>query len=286
MPQWNCACPNCQAARSNQIPRRTQSSVAVSGSVGEWFLVNASPDLPAQTDAHPELRPNLSSARNTPIRGVLLTNADLDHVLGLLALREGGPLSVWAPKTVRQVLDARLNLTGLLDAFCGVSWQEPAFEEFAPLTPGRNSILCRAIALPGGAPPFAGREDAGGPHSVAYQFMDSRTGRRLLVAPDVASLNSRLRQALSESDIILFDGTFWSGEELGQIKRGAPQASEMGHLTIKDCSLQLLRELKAREKVLIHINNTNPVLAPGSPERAGVEAAGVRIGFDGQAFEL
>jgi pyrroloquinoline quinone biosynthesis protein B len=121
---------------------------------------------------------------------------------------------------------------------------------------------------------------------VAYQFLDRRTGGRLLVAPDVGGLNDGLLEALASSDGVLFDGTFWSGGELQGVKSNAPEAVEMGHVTIKDCSLGLLGQVAAGRKIYIHINNTNPVLAPDSPERAAVESTGVVVGSDGLEFEL
>jgi pyrroloquinoline quinone biosynthesis protein B len=121
---------------------------------------------------------------------------------------------------------------------------------------------------------------------VAYEVIDGRTGGRLLVAPDVAEVTDGLRTALLESDAVLFDGTFWSGDELVRVKERAPLAAEMGHVTIRDTSLALLGGLRAARKIYIHINNTNPVLAPGSTERAAVEAAGITVGFDGLEFEL
>jgi pyrroloquinoline quinone biosynthesis protein B len=121
---------------------------------------------------------------------------------------------------------------------------------------------------------------------VAYQFMDERTGGRLLVAPDIGALNDQLLEALSSSDAVLCDGTFWSGDELSQVKPLAPKAGEMGHITIGDCSLKLLARLPAQHKIYIHINNTNPILAINSPERIAVESAGIMVGTDGFEFEL
>jgi pyrroloquinoline quinone biosynthesis protein B len=289
LPQWNCGCPNCSKARLGQIRHLTQSSVAIGDDRGQWFLINAAPDLPAQIAAFPALQPRPGVLRNTPIAAVLLTNADLDHTLGLLSLREGGRLNVHATRAVRETLDCCPGVTAILDAFCGVAWQEPPEGDFAALrgTDGTESGLeYQAIGLPGNPPKFAKDNDSHGRHSVAYQVVDRRTGGRLLVAPDVAELTGELRAALLESDAVLFDGTFWSGDELARVKDKASTAAEMGHVTIKDVSLALLGGLSAARKVYIHINNTNPVLAPGSLERAAVEAAGIAVGFDGLEFEL
>jgi pyrroloquinoline quinone biosynthesis protein B len=125
-----------------------------------------------------------------------------------------------------------------------------------------------------------------GAHSVAYEIRDEKTGGRLVVAPDVAGVNRPLQQALANSDAVLFDGTFWSTDELSALKPTAPDARDMGHLTIKDGSLHFLAGVKARHRIYIHINNSNPILALDSPERAQVEAAGVVVGYDGMEFKL
>lgn len=289
LPQWNCGCANCRDARLGRIPPLTQSSVAICDERGEWFLINASPDIRAQLGAFSELHPTSAAVRSNPVSGVLLTNADLDHVAGLLSLREGGRLSVYATRAVRDTLTEFLGLTAILDSFCGIDWQEPPVADFAPLvgTDGRKgSLEYRAIALPGGAPIFARGKRLEGTHSAAYFFLDRNTGGRLLVAPDVGGWIDSLTDVMRQSDAVLFDGTFWSGDELLRVKASARTAEEMGHLTIRDDTLAVLRKLPAARKIYIHINNTNPVLSPGSPERAAVLAAGVEVGYDGLEFEI
>ena len=132
--------------------------MAVSDGSGHWFLVNASPDLPGQIERHPQLQPAGGSSRNSPIAGVLLTNADLDHALGLFSLREGNRIDVYAPSAVRETLITHLNLAAILDSFCGISWHEPPRTGFGPLGPEEaptTGLLYRAIELPGTPPPFA-----------------------------------------------------------------------------------------------------------------------------------
>lgn len=286
MPQWNCACSNCRDAREGRIPPRTQSCVAI-GVGRSWFLVNASPDLRTQLEAHKDLQPVSTSPRNSPIAGVLLTNADLDHVLGLFLLREGGPLNLHAGNSVRSTLDQALGLTSTLDRFCGVNWHEPPLSDFAPLLGAdQQGLLYRAIPIPGKLPVFASDQKGSLARNLAYQFLNPQTGRRLLVAPDVAEITPALSGAMKDSDAVLLDGTFWSRDELGQVRPGARTARDMGHITIRDESLGALAGLAARHRVYIHINNTNPVLSPGSPERAAVEAAGVVVGYDGLEFDV
>jgi len=288
LPQWNCACPNCAAARTGRIRPRTQSCVAVSDGQGTWFLINASPDLRAQIEANPDLHPAVGSGRNSPIAGVLLTNADLDHALGLFLLREDGPLHIYASAATQSALDLSLGLSDILNRMCGTIWHKPPIGRFGKLLPSgprTTTLSYRAIELPGPPPKYVAKPSAGA-HSVAYEIRDEETGGRLVVAPDVAGVNRGLQQVLADSDAVLFDGTFWSSNELSALKPTAPAAPEMGHLTIKDGSLPVLARLKARHRIYIHINNTNPILALDSPERAQVEAAGAMVGYDGLEFKL
>lgn len=263
LPQWNCPCANCVAARDGKIAQRTQSSIAISGG-SEGFqnlwLVNASPDLPRQIESTPRLQPRRNPSRNTPIAGVLLTNADIDHALGLLLLRQQEqPLVVYAADETRAAL-AWLERT--LARFCGIEWRKIS-SDFQRLN---GSIGFRAIELP---------------HSIAFQFLDETSGRLALVAPAVSQLTRGLTEASADSDVILFDGTFWSDHELTAVRPGARSAQEMNHLPISDGSLDFLRQSPARRKLYTHLNNTNPILMPDSPERAELEQTGIEIARDG-----
>jgi len=252
-------------------------------------LINVSPELSAQLNRFPELHPKTDPPRNSPIRDVLITNSDLDHVLGLFSLREGDRLKVWATAAVRATLTQSLGMENVLNSFCGLTWREPPIKDFEPLdldSPVETGLRFRAIELPGAPPRFSPGPPLKGVHSVAYIFESSRTKLRLLVAPDVGAVNPALRMALESADAVLFDGTFWSKEELGSIRPGAPEANEMGHVTIKDCSLELLAGMRAQKKIYIHINNTNPILMKDSAQRKAVEAAGLTVGWDGLEFEV
>lgn len=227
--------------------------------------------------------------RDSPISGVFLTNADLDHVLGLFSLREGGRLHIHTTHAIREILDECLGLSAIMNAFCNVVWHEPPETDFALLTETieePSSLSYRAIRLPGEPPLFAKSKHSEGVCSIAYCIMDRKTGGRLLVAPDVANCNAALREAMQASDAVLFDGTFWSNDELLQVKANGRTAEAMGHVTVKDHSLALLRTLPASRKIYIHINNTNPMLSPRSPEQAAVAAAGIVVGYDGLEFDL
>jgi pyrroloquinoline quinone biosynthesis protein B len=283
LPQWNCNCVNCIDARLGRIPRRSQSSVAVGDGHASWFLINASPDLRNQMDIFADLQPKAGTLRGTTISGTFLTNADLDHVLGIFSLREGNHLHVYAPGAVHATLDACLNLTPVMNAFCGISWHESPVSRWMPMLSVDGlptNLSCRAIPLPGKKPLFDPQGPTDGIHSVAYEILDRDTGGRLLVAPDVGRLTDELIRALEEAGAVLFDGTFWSEEELSRIRPGSRSAAEMGHVPIKT-SLPVLHSLNAAHKIYIHINNTNPVLSRQSLERTLVEDAGILIGYDG-----
>ena len=265
---------------------RTQSSVAVSAEGREWFLVNASPDLRAQIEAFPPLQPSPDSVRNSPIAGVLLTNADLDHVLGLFLLREAPRLRVIAAASIMETLAVDLRLTDLLRPFCKIEHYQPAAEGFAPLPASGGGLQFRALPLASAPPPYSSQPAESGIQSVAYEIVDPQPRGRLVVAPDVAAITPALQQAMETADAVLFDGTFWSNEEFQQITGKARTAEDMGHHVIRDGSLNILRGLKAPRKIYFHLNNTNPVLDPASAERAEVERAGVTIGHDGLEFDL
>jgi pyrroloquinoline quinone biosynthesis protein B len=268
LPQWNCACVNCVAARAGRIEPQTQSSIAISGDSQEFqncWLINASPDLPRQIESTRPLQPRRNASRNTPIAGVLLTNPDIDHALGILLLRQQEkPVVVYATDETRSAL---AWLDGTLSRFCGIEWRRIS-SEFQPL----NGITAfRAIELR---------------QSIAFQFLDETSGRRVLIAPAVGELSGDLSEASEESEVILFDGTFWSDDELAAVRPGARSAREMNHLPIGNGSLDFLRRSAARRKVYTHINNTNPILMPGAPERSELEKAGIEVARDGLEIVL
>jgi len=269
LPQWNCACVNCVAARAGKIDPQTQSSIAIGAGSEEfqnWWLINASPDLPQQIESATRLQPRRNnSSRNTPIAGVFLTNADIDHALGLLLLRQQEkPLVVYGTDETRTAL---AWLDRALARFCGIEWRIVT-PEFQSLDSG---MAFRAIELPAG---------------VAFQFRDDTSGRIALFAPSVGRFTEQLREAVHTSDLVMFDGTFWSNEELGRVRPGARSAREMNHLPINDVSFDALRQSQALRKIYTHINNTNPILMPGSQERAQLEQAGIDVARDGLEIVL
>jgi pyrroloquinoline quinone biosynthesis protein B len=268
LPQWNCACANCVAARTGKIAPQTQSSTAISGdseAVRRYFLINASPDLARQIESMPQLHPGRDSPRNTPIAGVLLTNADIDHALGLLLLRQQEtPLIVYAADETRTAL---AWIDSVLARFCGIEWRKIS-ADFKSLS---ATLAFRAIELS---------------RSVAFQFRDEKSGATALFAPSVGELTGELREAVHASDAVVFDGTFWSDGELAIVRPGARTAREMNHLPISDGSLDFLHQSRGSRKIYTHINNTNPILMPGTRERAQLEQAGIGIARDGLEIVL
>jgi len=197
--------------------------------------------------------------------GVLLTNADIDHALGLLLLRQQQKsLVVYATDQTRSAL-AWLDRT--LTRFCEIEWRKIR-SDFQRLN---GSLAFRAIESS---------------HSVAFQFLDELSGRLALVAPAVSELTRNLSAAAADSELIFFDGTFWNDDELAAVRPGARSAREMNHLPINGGSLDFLRRSSARRKIYTHINNTNPIFMPGSPERTQLDQAGIEVGRDGLEIDL
>jgi pyrroloquinoline quinone biosynthesis protein B len=282
---------NLARARSRRIEPRTQSSVAVSGDGEIWYLLNVSPDIREQLRAHPDLGPRGHQTRGTSIGGCILTDAELDHVTGLLLLREGERFSIVATPAVIECLGRAFPVARVLDAFCERSWQPLPLGEWVALESTRHgpiglSIL--AFECGRAAPRYAhnGGDTVGA--RIGLVVEDGRTRRRLIYAPGVPGPIPPLASAAREAAGILLDGTFWSEDELAGTIKGHRGARSMGHWPVAgpDGSLPWLSAQPAAHRMYVHVNNTNPMLLSDGPERAEVERAGVRIGADGDSFEL
>lgn len=287
IPQWNCGCRQCTGARSGIIEKRTQCSVAVSADGGRWVLINASPDLPSQLLSFPA-QP-APGRRETPIEAVLLTDADLDHILGLFLLRESNTeLLIHASKAIRTAVEEGLRLTEVLDKYCGIRWLETPVD-FAPLfcADGAPSGLeYKAVETQGQGP----RYQRMGPNCrrIAYILRDLNRAKSVLIAPGVATLEPQLLAELNQADAVFFDGTFWSSDDFQKSGIADPSAGELlrSHLPISTGSLKTLAGTPAKQKVYLHINNTNPILWNGSPERKQLDRFGIQVAVDGMEFEL
>jgi pyrroloquinoline quinone biosynthesis protein B len=292
-PQWNCGCPNCRGAREASIRAwpRTQESVAVSADGAAWFLLNASPEIRQQIEGFPHLHPR--GPRHSPIQGILLTNGDLDHCLGLLSLRESHPITIYATDGVRRGFTERNVLYRTLERFQGqATWRALRLgrEEDLKLGDGASSgLLVEATAVPGKTPVhLEGLQPADPEDNVALRIRERATGRVLAYASAVGRITPAVREALDQADCVFFDGTFWSSDELIAGGLGSKRADEMAHVPVggADGSLEGLGGLRAARKVYIHLNNTNPLLREDAPERAMAAAAGWEVAWDGMEIEL
>ena len=287
VPQWNCGCCQCEGARAGLLESRTQCSFAISVGEHRWLLVNASPDL----------RPQLvkfrsqpaSRTRSTPIDTILLTDADLDHTLGLFLLRENPtPVSIQSSEGIRRIVEEGLRVNEILGSYCGIQWRTApcSFEPLALRDGSQSGLEYKAVPLEGPCP----RYWKGVPYSsrLAYVLREVATGKSVLFAPAVARLEPRLLAELSRADAIFFDGTFWADDDFE--KSGVPDSSAgdllRSHLPISTGSLEAIAAERAKHKIYVHINNTNPILWPSSPERKTVESKGIRVAADGMTFLL
>ncbi len=283
-PQWNCACTICVSCRMepDKVPPRLQLQAAVWNFPDAIFLLNASPDIRFQIEANPELRPcPEKGVRNTSIRGVVLTGADLDQILGLLLLREFQPLTLYATALVRRVLEANSFFRMLERVPDQLSWIE--IRAGVPFALGNSDIVCTPFGLPGELPIYAREFGSGEPGLAGLGLLLEADGECLAYTPAVPAITDALRTAYARCRTIFVDGTFWSNEELKQTHSGLPTAKAIGHVPMsgKDGTMALLSDLPAMQKVFVHLNNTNPVLDPRSAAYNAVIEAGWTIGYDG-----
>lgn len=278
-PQWNCGCPVCAAVRSGAAPARTQSSVAVSADGARWFLINASPDVLAQIEAFPDLHPH--GGRATPLAAVLLTDAELDHALGLLLLRESRGVRLYATPSAHRTLCEGSGLLRTLERYCPVDWR--------PVDPGvdltlADGLSCRAFDVPTGKRARFGVESGHG-RVVGYRLTDARSGGTVVYLPGVQELTPAVRAEIAACDCLLIDGTCWSDDELVRLGLAGKTSRSMGHLPM-DAALAQLPSSRVRRTIFVHMNNTNPVLLPDSPERRAVEDRGMEVAMDGLEVEV
>ena len=289
-PQWNCNCSGCQAVRADRpgVLPRTQSSLAVRAASGPWFLVNASPDIRQQLEhLHDSSAP--VAVRSSPIAGVLLTDAEIDHTAGLTILRESdAPLHVYCTETVRQALTEGWPLLRVLEAYCGVNWL--ALQPGSAFDLGNTSgFEVETFRLPAKPPKYMRSEAAAaGDWVVGFTFRDRTSGGIATYAPALAELSPSVLERLDASDCILVDGTCWQDDDLVALGTSTRTARAMGHLPLSgdDGSLVRLSQLSCDRKILVHINNTNPILQPDSAARRAVESCGIEVGYDGLTIEL
>jgi pyrroloquinoline quinone biosynthesis protein B len=295
-PQWNCACRNCSSLRAGTFKgkARTQTQVAISADGLSWFLLGASPDLRAQIEATPGLHPR-SGTRQSPIAGVVLTNADIDHVLGLLLLRELQPFCVYATRSIRRILLEDNNMFAMLNRVPDqVQWADIVPRQPFSLDTVRGNVsglTCEPVPLSTHYSAYISQERAAqltSSEALLGLIIESPSGKRLAYMPAVPQVDDTLLQQLDSADLLFFDGTFWSDEELIQVQGSGQTARQMGHIPISSPggSLQKLAKLQRPRKIFLHINNTNPLLDESSPQHHEAMAAGWQIAEDGWQIDL
>lgn len=295
-PQWNCACSNCLALRSGTFhgKARTQTQVAITEDGRNWFLLGASPDLRAQIEATPELHPR-GGVRQSPIAGAVLGNADVDHVLGLLLLRELQPLRIHSTHSVRRILREDNSMFGMLERVPSqASWTDFVPGETFPLIAPAgeySGMRCRALSLGTHFPAYVARprqSQLSSQESSLGLLVDAPSGKRLAYMPAVPVIDDTLLKEFESADVLLFDGTFWSDDELIRIQGSGSKAKQMGHVPVSspEGSLQKLAGVRRPRKIYLHINNTNPMLDESGPEHRLVREAGWEIAEDGWQFDL
>ena len=299
-PQWNCACANCRRLREGTLrgAARTQTQIAFSPDPDAkiWFLVCASPDSRAQVLATQELAPQTKSETHSPIGGVFLPSADVDSVMGLLHLREFQSFFVFATAAVQRILKKENKIFGVLHrADPPVQWQVLSSKGrlgcHLSESPGEApAFVCVTLPLGGSYPDYVSEElqrTLSGEEAV-LGFVFEQNGKSVFIAPSLSGRNSEWTKAAASSDLVLIDGTFWSDDELTKTGRSKKTAREIGHLPLSgaDGLLEQFPKAARGRKVLLHINNTNPILDEASPEHRAVLDAGFEIAYDGMEFEL
>ncbi len=311
LPQWNCGCDNCVDARSGDpaVRPRTQSSITVSADGDRWALFNASPDVRAQLESFAALHP-ARGGRGSGVAAVVLTDAEVDHTAGLLLLREGRRLALHCTRFVHRALTAN-GLLATLGSYLEVRWTELSSGVMMELADGSGwplGIQVEPFEVAGDPPLYleglpAGEGVSGGPgsHTVGLRVSSVEPGANapepnvtapgaaaLVYVPGAGAVDAGLLARIGPRDALLWDGTFWTDDELVRLGMSDRTAAEMSHLPISGPggSLERFREVRAASKAYIHVNNTNPILREDSAERRAVEAAGWEVAFDGMDFEI
>jgi len=311
-PQWNCHCANCKGLRQGTIKAtpRTQSSIAVSADGKNWALINASPDIRQQINQSPQLWPEQGS-RGTNIRGAILTDSQIDHTTGLLTLREGLPLDVYCTDVVYEDLSSAYPLFNLLEHWhgglnfkqigsglidsglidsglgdCGLTENEQS-QSFQ--VTGVDGIEFIPVTIESNAPPYSKyRDQVVAGNNIGLKIVDLATGKYLFYLPGIVESTPEVEHILSEASCVLIDGTLWLDDEMIAQGVGTKLGSEMGHMPVNGDfgTVALLNKFDIDRKILIHINNTNPILNEQSPQHQYVLDNGVEIAVDGMEIKI
>ena len=289
-PQWNCNCHNCHRLRHKQInaTSRTQSSIAVSTDNRNWLLFNTSPDILKQLEEFPAIQPK-EGVRDTGIKAILLIDSQIDHSTGLLMLREGKPLDVYCTEMVKQDLTTGFPVFKMLEDYCTVNHHPIPFDGSSFTIPGINDLRFYTQALKSKAPPYSPHRN--NPHegdNIGVVIEQISTGKKVFYSPGLGEIEPQVMDAMQNSDCLMVDGTFWTNDEMCTQNISPKKAREIGHLpqSGEGGMIEVLETVKNARKILIHINNTNPILDEDSDQRKVLNDAGIEVAYDGLEIDL
>lgn len=284
-PQWNCNCHNCHRLRHNKIKgtARTQSSIAVSTDNKNWLLFNTSPDILKQLESFPAIQPK-EGVRDTGIKAILLIDSQIDHTTGLLMLREGKPLNVYCTEMVKQDLSTGFPLFKILEDYCTIKHHSIPFDGSSFTIPGIDDLRFYTPALKSKAPPYSPHRH--NPHegdNIGVIIEQISTAKKVFYSPGLGEIEPHVMSAMQKADCVLVDGTFWTNDEMCSQNISPKTAKEIGHLpqSGKGGMIEVLNTIKNTRKILIHINNTNPILDEDSEQRKTLDMAGIEVSYDG-----
>jgi pyrroloquinoline quinone biosynthesis protein B len=292
-PQWNCNCRNCAGVRSGTVRARarTQSSIAVRGrDVASWALVNVSPDITAQLQANPAFQPG-RSLRDCAITGIVLVDGQVDHTTGLYMLRESTrPWPIWCTDSTYADLTRGNPILNVLGHFCGVERRRIDLEGNIFEIDGVSGVQWRALPVAGKPAPYSPNRESPVPgDNLALVITDKETGRTAVYAPGLGAMDERVWEQMQSAACVMVDGTFWTDDEMIRLGASKKRARDIGHLPQSGAGgmLEWLDKLPAStRKVLIHVNNTNPILDEASEQAREVARRGVEVAWDGLEIEL
>jgi pyrroloquinoline quinone biosynthesis protein B len=289
-PQWNCNCDNCRRLRRNEMngKARTQSSIAVSSDNINWLLINASPDIRAQLEAFPAIQPK-QGLRDTGIKAVLLMDSQIDHTTGLLMLREGKALDIYCSEMVKQDLTTGFPVFNMLSHYCTVNHHPIPVDGGSFTIPAVEDLRFYTRALKSKAPPYSPhRHDPHEGDNIGVVIEQISTGKKLFYSPGLGEIEEHVMKAMQTANCLLVDGTFWTEDEMISQGLGKKKASDMGHLPQSGLSgmIEILGKLPNARKILIHINNSNPILDEDSEPCKILADSGIEIAYDGLEINL
>ena len=291
-PQWNCNCRNCDGLRKGTLKARarTQSSICVSGDGVNWVLFNASPDVLRQFQDFPPLQP-ARAIRDTGLAGIILIDAQIDHTTGLLMLREGTrKQEIYCTDMVRNDLTSGNPLMNILGHYCGVNWHPvPIDGETSFEIPGAANLRFTCVPLKSKAPPYSPhRTDSHDGDTIGVMVEDTRSGKKLFYAPGLGEIEPHVPALFEQADCILVDGTFWTDDEMIDLGLMDKTSRDIGHIPQSGHGgmMEVMSAYPHARRILIHINNTNPILVEDSPQRRALEASGIEVSHDGMDIYL